>query len=258
MLLVAADPKTKHGQAADGLKLMCRLNENGELETIPGACKDGYGVAIEPNSHNAAPHFIVAVRLGKEEWGVRLLPQREDGTVGCAAHLNWELRNDRLYSLALREEQIRTNSAEAMPDVMTMTPGGELGADLPGAPSGQGGDSRNDDGDEDDGVLDALPLTMQAPHAAGARSTSAPTPVRWTRGHDSHMEEEKLMKMGGTLKLTPVKVNAAAAAAGDGSPARGSFDRSSAADDDRLSVLERWSVKDENAGLTVRACGAIL
>ena len=31
------DPtKVKHDHAADGLKLMCRLNEDGALETIPG------------------------------------------------------------------------------------------------------------------------------------------------------------------------------------------------------------------------------
>lgn len=49
------------------------------------------------------------------------------------------------------------------------------------------------------------------------------------------MEEEKLLKMGGTLSLVPVKVDMAAAAAAEGSdlrndlkrsPARGSFDAS--------------------------------
>lgn len=127
---------------------------------MSGACKDGYGVAIGPHSHNASPHFLVAVQLGRWEWGVRLLPQREDGTVGCAAHFNWELRNDRLYSQALRDRHIRTSSADTIAsDNMTMDPvegGDNLGAAGEGLPSGA-----TEDVDDEDSAPDVLPLTMQ-------------------------------------------------------------------------------------------------
>ena len=86
---VATEPRLCGEKEDDGLKLCCRLNCNGELETIPGACRDGAGAL-----QGGRLHFLVAVQLGLQEWGVRLLPQKDDGTLGCAAHLKWEMTAD--------------------------------------------------------------------------------------------------------------------------------------------------------------------
>ena len=42
LIVLIVSCRAKATAVRDGLKLWCRLNENGELETIPGACKDGY------------------------------------------------------------------------------------------------------------------------------------------------------------------------------------------------------------------------
>ena len=86
---VATEPRLCGEKEDDGLKLCCRLNCNGELETIPGACRDGAGAL-----QGGRLHFLVAVQLGLQEWGVRLLAQKDDGTLGCAAHLKWEMTAD--------------------------------------------------------------------------------------------------------------------------------------------------------------------
>ena len=215
---------------ADGLKLWCRLNENGELETIPGACKDGYG-GLDNNEFGSsgmdheAPHFLVAVQLGKRDWGVRLLPQRDDGTVGCAAHLRWECRNDRLYSLAISDQLVRNARAS----------GTQLSA-------------------ERLAEVEVLPLEIHAPHAFGSENAPTPVPVRWTRGH----QEDERKPTGGVLRLAPKRASKPSSASGN--PAFHQSDKTAsstsstislaatAPQDSALSVLDRWSVKDENDG----------
>ena len=252
-------PQTQEG-VVDDLKLWCRLNQNGELETIPGACKDGYGGLDSSCVHNAAPHFLVAVQLGKREWGVRLLPQRDDGTVGCAAHMRWELRNEKLYSLAISDHLSAHSSADAYVST-TSSPLPPATAteivdsdDLAARVSG----TKLSDGQVSE--VELLSLEIHAPHVYGAEHAPTPVPVRWTRGHKSHLEDEQKQKPEGVLRLIPTSVNNSSSSSDKNAVFHQSSKTASSASstssleamteppDSDLSVLNRWTVVDENDG----------